>query len=192
MGVLSVSVVRGGSISSNLRDFWKIAEDTAEEYGNEVHRNEWRVVLQVHLAESKKEALSQVREKSAAYQYDYFHQTMGLPFEYEGPREKIVDYMVDNGAWCVGTPDDLISKIHELEEQTGGFGGFMVQATEWGTREQVMHSYELIARYVMPHFQGSLTNLQTSQKWSAGHKDELNGLRTVSIDKAIDQFQNKK
>ena len=116
---------------------------------------------------------------------------MGMPFDYEGPRDKIVDYMVDNGAWCVGTPDDLISKIHELSEQTGGFGGFMIQATEWGTREEVMHSYELLARYVMPQFQGSLTNLETSQKWSEQHRDELQNLKTVSIDSAINQYKNK-
>ena len=99
--------------------------------------------------------------------------------------------MVDNGAWCVGTPDDLIAKIHELSEQTGGFGGFMVQATEWGTREEVMHSYELLARYVMPQFQGSLTNLEISQEWSEVHRDELQALKTVSIDSAIDQYKNK-
>ena len=192
LGVLSVSVVRGGSISSNLGDFWNIAEETAESYGQIVDRNEWRIVLHVHLAESRKEALEQVREKSAAYQYDYFHQTMGMPFEYDGPREKIADYMVANGAWCVGTPDDLIAKIKELDEQSGGFGGFMIQATEWGTREQVMHSYELIARYVMPHFQGSLTNLQISQKWSEEHRDELQSLKTVSIDKAISDYRETK
>ena len=192
LGVLSVSVVRGGSISSNLGDFWNIAEETAESYGQTVDRMEWRIVLHVHLAESRKEAMEQVRERSAAYQYDYFHQTMGMPFEYDGPREKIADYMVANGAWCVGTPDDLIAKIKELDEQSGGFGGFMIQATEWGTREQVMHSYELIARYVMPHFQGSLTNLQISQKWSEEHRDELQSLKTVSIDKAISDYRETK
>ena len=192
LGVLSVSVVRGGSISSNLSDFWNIAEETAESYGQTVDRKEWRIVLHVHLAESRKEAMEQVRERSAAYQYDYFHQTMGMPFEYDGPREKIADYMVANGAWCVGTPDDLIAKIKESDEQSGGFGGFMIQATEWGTRVQVMHSYELIARYVMPHFQGSLTNLQISQKWSEEHRDELQSLKTVSIDKAISDYRKTK
>ena len=189
LGVLSVSVIRGGSVSSNLGGFWKIAEETAEEHKQTVDRNEWRIVLHVHLADSKKDAIEQVRERSAAYQYDYFHQTMGMPFDYEGPKEKIVDYMTQNGAWCVGTPDDLIAKIHELNEQSGGFGGFMIQATEWGTREQVLHSYELIARYVMPHFQGSLTNLQTSQKWSEDHREELQSLKNVSIEKAMSQYK---
>jgi limonene 1,2-monooxygenase len=60
----------------------------------------------------------------------------------------------------------------------------LVQATEWGTREQVLHSYELIGRYVKPHFQGSLTNLQTSAAWSSTKKGELMDLRTQAIEKA--------
>ena len=191
LGVLSVSVIRGGSVASNLGDFWKIAEDTAEKYGQTVNRLDWRIVLHVHLADTKKEAMDQAREKSAAYQYDYFHQTMGTPFDYDGPKDKIIDYMADNGAWCVGTPDDLIEKIKELDEQSGGFGGFMIQATEWGTREQVRHSYELIARYVMPHFQGSLDNLVTSQKWSEDNRDNLQALKTVSLSKATESYKNK-
>ena len=60
-----------------------------------------------------------------------------------------------------------------------------------GTREEVMHSYELLARYVMPQFQGSLTNLEISQEWSEQHRDELQALKTVSIDSAIDQYKNR-
>ena len=190
LGVLSVSVIRGGNLTSNLAEFWAIAEETAEQYNQTVDRNEWRIVVHAHIAETKKEAFEQVREKSAAYQYDYFHQTLGTPFEYDGPREKIVDYMVSNGAWCVGTPDDLISKIQHLYELSGGFGGLMVQSTEWGTREQVRHSYELIARYVMPHFQNSLRNLETSQKWSKDHVEELQSMRQSSIDKANSDYKN--
>ena len=192
LGVLSVSVPRGESVSTDLGSFWKIAEETAEEYGQTVSRDEWRVVLHVHLADSKKDAFDQVREKSGAYQYDYFHQTMGQPFDYDGPRDKIVDHMVDNGTWCIGTPDDLIKKIHEISDRSGGFGGFMIQATEWGTREQVMHSYELIARYVMPHFQGSLSSLQKSQKWSYEHRDQLQALKTVSLDQATESYKKNK
>ena len=191
LGVLSVSVVRGGAVKSNLGDFWKIAEDTAEEHGKTVDRKEWRLVVGVHLAESKKEALNQARERSAAFQYDYFHKTLGTEFEFKGPRDKIVDYMVDSGAWCVGTPDDLIAKIYELDEITGGFGGFLIQANEWGTREQVKHSYELLARYVMPHFQGSLENIYTSQKWSEDNRDKLGALRTKAYDKASADYKPK-
>ena len=69
-----------------------------------------------------------------------------------------------------------------LSNDTGG--GLLVQATEWGTREQVLHSYELIGRYVKPHFQGSLTNLCSSAMWSSAKKDEIMDLRAQAIEKA--------
>ncbi|PON10517.1 LLM class flavin-dependent oxidoreductase, partial [Candidatus Entotheonella serta] len=81
-------------------------------------------------------------------------------------------------------PDDLIAHIHRLDEQSDGFGGLLIQATEWGTREQVLHSYELIARHVKPHFQGSLVNLQGSQAWSSSKRDVIMASRTQAIEKA--------
>ena len=151
-------------------------------------RNEWRVVLHVHLAETKKEAIEQARERAGRYQREYFEQTLGHPVAADGPMDKIIDELVHKGAWCVGTPDDLIAKIRLLDEESGGFGGFLVQATEWGTREQVLHSYELIARYVMPHFQGSLVNLSTSQRWSSEKREELQSLRTKALDRARQDY----
>jgi limonene 1,2-monooxygenase len=191
LGVLSVSVVRGGGYARNMKDFWKIAEDTAEEYGNVMDRNEWRLVVHVHLAESKKEAMAQAREKAGAYQREYFENTIGFPSDFKGPQDQIIDTMVENGAWCVGTPDDLIQQIHRLDESTGGFGGLMIQATEWGTREQVKHSYELIARYVMPQFQGSLVSLRNSQKQSADLKDELNVLKEKAMQQATRDYESR-
>ena len=189
LGVLSVSVVRGGAYARNMKDFWKIAEDTAEEYGNVMDRNEWRLVVHVHLAESKKEAMAQARERAGAYQREYFENTLGFQASFDGPQNQIIESMVENGAWCVGTPDDLVEQIHRLDESSGGFGGLMIQATEWGTREQVKHSYELIARYVMPQFQGSLVSLRNSQKQSADLKDELNVLKTRSLEQASKDYE---
>ena len=189
LGVLSVSVVRGGAYARNMKDFWKIAEDTAKEYGNVMDRNEWRLVVHVHLAESKKEAMAQARERAGAYQREYFENTLGFQASFDGPQNQIIESMVENGAWCVGTPDDLVEQIHRLDESSGGFGGLMIQATEWGTREQVKHSYELIARYVMPQFQGSLVSLRNSQKQSADLKDELNVLKTRSLEQASKDYE---
>ena len=191
LGVLSVSVVRGGAYARNMKDFWKIAEDTAEEYGNVMDRNEWRLVVHVHLAESKKEAMAQARERAGAYQREYFEETLGFQTTYEGPQNQIIESMVENGAWCVGTPDDLVELIHRLDESSGGFGGLMIQATEWGTREQVKHSYELIARYVMPQFQGSLVSLRNSQRQSADLKDELNILKAKALEKATRDYDER-
>ena len=191
-GVLSVSVTRGESIATNLADFWRIAEETAAEHGKTMNREEWRLVMHVHLAESKKEAMEQARVNAGRYQYDYFVKTLWHQLNFDvnsnADRDKIIDVMTERGAWCVGTPDDLIAMIKRLDEESGGFGGFMIQSTEWGTREQVRHSYELVARYVMPHFQGSIESLHQSQVWSEGKKDELLEARAKAMTRAREDY----
>jgi limonene 1,2-monooxygenase len=187
LGVLSVSVVRGGSHSRDLKEFWNIAEQTAEQYGNVVDRNEWRLVLAVFLAESRKEAIEQARVGAGRFQREYFEQTLGADAT-DCPQDKIVDLMVERGAWCVGTPDDLIDTIHRLDDSTGGFGGLLVQATEFGTRQQVLHSYELMSRYVMPHFQGSIASLNQSQARATAIKGDLADIKARAMDRATADY----
>ena len=39
----------------------------------------------------------------------------------------------------------------------------MLLANDWATRDQIRHHFELLARYVMPRYQGSLLGLEASQ-----------------------------
>ena len=190
--VLSVSVLRGGSVSTNLREFWKIGEETANRHGKHLDRNEWRLVLPVHLAETREEAIEQARVGAARYQRDYFENTMGFDSVYDGPAEEIIDAMVDQGAWCVGTPDDLVTAIQRLDEASGGFGSLLIQANEWATREHTLQSYELVARYVMPKFQGSLTSLKKSQEWASEKRGYFMDMRKHAVNKASTDFTNQK
>jgi limonene 1,2-monooxygenase len=80
----------------------------------------------------------------------------------DGPDELIVDRMVETGSWLVGDPDDVAAGIRRLGEVSGGYGGLMVMAHEWASRERTLRSYELLARYVAPRFQGSLDAIQRS------------------------------
>ena len=186
--VLSLSVLASDAIRSTLQEFWHIAEETAAEHGNTMKREEWRLVLHVFLAETRKEAVEQARVKAGQYQRGYFENALGNPPTFDGPPDRIVDAMVDRGAWCVGTPDDLVEMIHRLDEESGGFGGLLIQATEWGTREQVFRSYELLARYVMPRFQGTMDSLESSYDWAVERRDELTTLRKQSLEKARRAF----
>ncbi|MDE2766712.1 MAG: LLM class flavin-dependent oxidoreductase, partial [Chloroflexota bacterium] len=189
--VLSLGIRPGSSETVKLDSFWQIALDVAKEHGKTMNRHDWRLVMPVHIAESRQEAIEQARQGAARFQRDYFEDTMGFEKTFDGPAEQLIDHMVDSGAWCVGTPDDLIAAIHRLDESSGGFGGLLVMATEWGTREQVRHSYELIARYVMPQFQNSLTSLTASQQWAARERHNLMALRTKSLDKATKDYEQK-
>lgn len=192
IGVLSFSIPRGGGGLTAVDEFWQIGQKAAQEHGKPFNREDWRVVMHVHLAESRKEAIEQARKQSGRYQREYFEKTVGLPPPpFEGPDDEVIDYMAENKLWCVGTPDDMVARIEELLEGTGGFGGLMIQATEWASREQVFHSYELLARYVMPRFQRSLERLDTSMQWAKEKRGEFEKLRTAAIDTAKASYAAK-
>jgi limonene 1,2-monooxygenase len=118
------------------------------------------------------------------YQREYIEGTLGRPPENDAPLENVVEANSASGEWVIGTPDDLIATIKRLDERSGGFGGFMIQAQDWAPRDKLLKSYELLARYVMPVFQGSLANLKTSNQWARDHIPELQAARSSSIDHA--------
>ena len=92
--------------------------------------------------------------------------------------------MRDNGSWIIGTPDDCIESLNRLAEQSGGYGGFLVQTIDWAPREKMLHSFELMARFVMPHFQGSIRSVAASNRWAAERQELLVRGRVQAIDRA--------
>ena len=183
--VLTITVPRDpGAPESDLSALWAIAEESAAEHGQTMDRNEWRLVLPVHLAETREEAIEQARIGGGFYQREYFEHTMGRAAIVDGPPESIIDTMVERGSWIVGTPDDCVESIKRLQERSGGFGGFMVQAIDWAPREKILHSFELLARYVMPHFQGSTLSTAASNYWAYERRDVLGAGRVAAIERA--------
>jgi len=181
LGVLSFTTPRGGE---TLSDFWNIAEKTAAEHGKTVSRENWRLVLHVHLAETREQALAEVRTRGGSYWRDYYEGVMGVPRAFEAEKDDVVAEWNARGTWCIGTPDDLVEAIKRFDENSGGFGGLMVQQVDWATREQVMHSFELIARYVKPRFQGSLVSLEASQRDAEKASMQVRALRDDAVGRA--------
>ena len=190
--VLTITTPRDPSSGgTDLKGLWDIAEESAAEYGQEVSRADWRLVLPVHLAETRKEALDQARLGAGRYQREYFERTMGRAQMIGGPLDKVIDGMVERGAWIVGTPDDCVAGIKRLAEQSGGFGGFLVQTVDWAPREAMLHSYELLARYVMPQFQGSAVGTEASNAWAYDRREALMAGRTRAIDHARQSYAQR-
>ena len=185
--VLSLSVPRDTIRRTSLKELWDIAEETAAEHGKTMHREDWGIVMGVHLADTRKEAIEQIREGSARLVTEYFGRTLGNPVP-DVPRDQIVDYMVDNNQWIVGTPDDAIAGIERLQEISGGFGKFMIRVEDWAPMHQINRSYELLARYVMPKFQGSVMGIETSNQWATDRKDALQANRYAGLKAATDTY----
>jgi limonene 1,2-monooxygenase len=190
-GLLSLAVMGGLRGQVDLKKMWSIAEEEADKHGKTMDRAEWRLVVPCYLAESREQAIADIREGSAALAYDYTGAALGRQPSFEGAREDFAEHQMKTGAWIVGTPDDLVTAIHRFGEATGGFGGLLLQANEWASREKTMKSFELLARYVMPRFQGSLVGIEASYNRSVAHSQELFAQRTAALERAHRTYEEK-
>lgn len=182
---LSLSSFQPGGLI-NLPRQWEIAEATAAEHGRTISRDGWRLLLPTYVAESRKEAFEHVREGATRWIIDYFLNTIGRPLEFPAASDEvIIDAMVEAGAAIIGTPDDCVEAIHRLDEVSGGFGGYLMLAHDWTSTDNINRSYELMARYVIPQFQGSVTGLEASNRWAAEHRETLFGHTMAAIQKAV-------
>ena len=76
---------------------------------------------------------------------------------------------------CIGTPDDAIAYIENLLKGSGGFGAIMELAHNWADWDATKRHYELMARYVHPHFQRSRELRRESYAYARDHHDEFIG-----------------
>jgi limonene 1,2-monooxygenase len=185
--VLSLSIPRATVRQTSLRELWAIGEEAAAAHGKTLRREDWRLVVTCHLAESRKEAIEDVRLAAGREVTEYFRDTLGHPAPDVAP-EKIVDYMVEHNQWIIGTPEDCIAGIERLQEVSGGFGGFLVRVEDWAPRLKTLQSYELLARYVMPHFQGSLAGIRASNQWARERRDLLHAHAIAGLRRATEAY----
>lgn len=172
-GVLSVSTFMPAGGRSVART-WEIAEEQAAKHGQSVDRRDWRLMMPIYIAETREEAYRDVTHGAYNFQKGYFDQTLGRTFQYDGPPEAFAQIMAQSGGALIGTPDDAIEGIKRLIDLSGGFGGLLGLAHEWAPTPKIHHSYELFARYVAPHFQGSLGQLTGAHTWASENRDMLN------------------
>ena len=184
MSMLSPAATSQGGFSA-LAHHWGLCEESAREHGQTVRREGWRVAGPVHIAETREQALADVKFGLGRWLY-YFQKVVGLPgVPEQGTPEECLDAMVRAGFVIVGTPDDLIAQIERLEEQSGGFGAFLVTAHEWADRLATRRSYELIARYVMPHFQDAGAYTRRSMQWVQENRASFLGAAAQGMMEAI-------
>lgn len=183
IGILSVAASQPGGLVS-LEEAWGWVEEAAADAGQPApSRDEWRVVIPIHLAESREQAIADVRQHYRTYNIDYFQNTLGRPTA-EG--EEDVEAAMARGGAIVGTPDDAIEAVENIIELSGGIGGVMGLAHEWADREQTFRSFELWARYVAPHFQGQLAAPAGSRNWASENLGSIFGPRGAVTRKAFE------
>src|SRR5207237_2422004 len=78
LGVLSLGAgIPGGPEA--LANQWKLAEETAAAHGKTMDRKNWKLVVNVHVAEDDEEALRQVKRAERHETVTYFEETLGRP-----------------------------------------------------------------------------------------------------------------
>ena len=182
-GLLSVA----GADHDAFERTWGWVEEAAAESGAKVDRGNWRVVLPIHLAESKQQAITDIREgyKRQAYVGDRRNPTggpTGSPFT---SGAATAEEAADGDAAIIGTPDDAIAAVERILERSGGLGGILALAHEWAPTDATNRSYELWARYVAPRFQGQLGVIEANRDWIEEHQGTVFGPGTAAYVKAF-------
>ena len=102
------------------------------------------------------------------------------------------EFLTSSGLACIGTPDDCIKHFERLWlGSNGGFGAVLLLAHNWADWEQTKKSYELYARFVMPHFAGTNRNRQESYAALESNIDRLEAERTKGAEAAFKAWEDK-
>lgn len=164
-GVLSIGSMSTAGLDA-LPTQWQFAEDSAAEHGNAVNRDDWRVVMSWHIAETADQARKEARDGFFRWHNEYNVGTLMRPgmTAFTSPDEAVNTKSEAAGATVIGTPDDLIEAIRNIREVTGGFGTVIGFAHDWANPEATRRSWDMVARYVVPEVNGMLDGYRESQR----------------------------
>ena len=190
LGMLSIGSTTDSGLAAHASN-WETCETISAEHGHRADRSRWRVVSMMHVAESREQAERDV-EFGLQRWLRYFREITTFPIVPDGVDDHL-GYMRENGIATIGTPDDAINAIERLwEGSRGGFGCYMLFAHNWADWAQTKRSYELIARYVMPHFQSRLAARSDSYDVSAANNERLAGEARTAVQREIERHQEER
>lgn len=178
IGALSIASTSKEGLQA-LPTQWGFAEQAAAAHGQTVSRDNWRVLMSWHIAESreqaKKEAIMGLQKWHNEYNVDVLGRPGALRVEdpYELFEQVAAGGAQGGGAAVIGTPDDLIEAVLAMQETTGGFGTVLGFANDWANNEATLRSWDLVARYVIPAVNGHLRAQRASAEYVGANKSEL-------------------
>jgi limonene 1,2-monooxygenase len=186
IGVLSIASTSAEGLQA-LPTQWGFAEEAAAAHGTTVDRKDWRVLMSWHIAETKEQARREAVHGLHRWHNEYNVRVLGRPgaTHVDDPWD-LLDQVSESGAEgggaaVVGTPDDLIQAINQLQQLTGGFGVVLGFAHDWANRENALRSWDLVARYVIPAVNGTVLSMQASADYVEANKAELIGGASAAV-----------
>ncbi len=188
LGMLSIGGTSDDALKAHANN-WRMCEEAAAEAGHTVDRANWRLVTLMHIAETREKAEENVRFGLENFA-KYFREIATFPIIPPGI-DNAYEYLLENKMAVIGTPDDAIAYIETLLEGAGGFGSLMQLAHNWADWEATKRNYELISRYVFPHFQGSNRLRDISYDYSHANRDVFVGRASQAVQTEIDRYHEK-
>ncbi len=188
VGLLSIGGTAPAQMERHTAN-WNLYEETARANGYTPNRRDWRVVGFFHIAETREQARKNVEFGMQAFA-NYFRDVATFPIippEVGDP----VQWMIETGTACIGTPDDAVAYVDRLMKGSGGFGVLCELAQNWADWEQTKRHYELMARFVHPKFQQSRELLVESYDYATAHHVDFTGQAAAAIQKAIDRHAER-
>ena len=172
---------------------WDVMQERAPQFGHIPDRSGWRLCGPMHLAETKEQAIEDVRHGLDAW-CDYTQNVLAAPhFRAAGTTfEERVAWVNETGLGVIGTPDEAIAQVERLQEQSGGFGSYLLIHHEWARHGATLKSYELFANHVKPRFQGSAGRLQKSSDYAVSRWEELDKRHGDAIQAATDRHAKER
>ncbi len=190
-GLLSIGATSAGGFDV-LGLHWDVMEERAAEFHATIDRGRWRLVGPMHIADTREQAIADVAFGLDQW-VDYFQRVAALPLAPDTTdHETLVDALNASGFAVIGTVEDAVAQVDRLRRQSKGFGTFLVMGHEWADTAATLHSYELLARYVVPEFQGSSRTLTASRDWAAENRPEFIAAATTAVTTAFEEHQEHK
>jgi limonene 1,2-monooxygenase len=175
---------------------WQVCEQLAAEHGQVVDRRNWRLVVPMHLAETREQARADM-EHGLLKLVRYFEKLGGAPLDYGRSTEAAVEEWTERGLTVlgraiIGTPDDAVEQIEKLRARSGGFGTFMLLAHDCADPQRTANSYELFARYVMPAVNGANRTREDSMDWCNRNSAQVIGDLVTAVGNAIEEHEEER
>jgi len=189
IGMLSIGGTSDDALKAHANN-WRLYEESARAAGHTPDRRKWRIVTFAHVAETAEQARADMRYGLKDF-VRYFAEVATFPIIPADITADPAEYLISTGFACIGTPDDCIRHFERLwQGSDGGLGGILLLAHNWADWPATRKSYELMARYVHPHFQRDANALRRFGYDDAAAKYATAGAQSkAAVQAAIDKHQ---
>ena len=192
IGILSMAATSDQGFDV-LPAHWAVCEELAAEHGKQVDRKNWRLVVPMHLAETREQARADM-EYGLLKLVRYFEKLGGEDLASIRTVDAAIEQWTERGLTLlgraiIGTPQDAVDRIRALERQSGGFGTILILAHDCASPERTRTSYELFARQVLPALRDENRGRVESLEWFAKHSKKIVGELKVAIGQVIEEHE---